>query len=67
MEDLTYAKRKLETYKAMYRIDYSQEINQENQMPAFFSAEMSFTFLDWAIIEKILDERDFDFSNIDEE
>jgi hypothetical protein len=57
----------LHSYKAMYKVDYSQEMNEKNEQPAFFSTEMSFTYLDWHIIDKILNERDFDFSNIDEE
>jgi hypothetical protein len=31
------------------------------------AAEMSFTFLDWQIVERIINERNFDLSNIDEE
>lgn len=47
-------------------MDFSQESRSEF-LPSFFAAQISFTYLDWFILERVLKERDFDLSNIDEE
>ena len=45
------------TYRRMFTVDYSQE--------DFFVCENSFCLLDWMITEKIINDKTFDFSDID--
>lgn len=63
---ISMAQKMLGMYKVLFKVDYSQK-DFDDVRPGFFATEMSFTFLDWLIIDKILEERDFDLSNIDEE
>ena len=41
-------------------------MSEDPDLPAFITTELSFTFLDYQIVEKILQDRNFDLSNIDE-
>ena len=45
------------TYEEMFSVDFS---NSES-----FSVSLSFTMLDWRILERIIDDREFDFGNVD--
>jgi len=56
----------LAQYSDLFTVDFSQESRSEF-LPSFFAAQISFTYLDWFILERVLKERDFDLSNIDEE
>ena len=42
----------------MFSVDFSQN--------DCFAVELSFTMLDWIIMERIIDDKTFDFSNVDE-
>ena len=52
-------------YSHLYSVDYSND-NLNADDPSFIGTQMSFTYLDMQIIEKVLLEREFDLSNIDE-
>jgi hypothetical protein len=52
-------------YAHLFSVDYSND-NLNEDDPSFIGAQMSFTYLDMQIIEKVLLEREFDLSNIDE-
>ena len=41
----------------MFSVDFTHDDS--------FGVNMSFTMLDWAILERIIKDRTFDFSNID--
>ena len=56
----------LSMYSDLFSVDFTEEDTNE-LVPAFFYAEMSFTFLDWLILERILLDADFDLSNLDPE
>ena len=45
------------SYESIFSVDYS---NDES-----FSVELSFTMLDWRILERIINDRAFDFANVD--
>ena len=45
------------TYEEMFSVDFS---NQES-----FSVSLSFTMLDWRILERIVEDREFDFGCVD--
>ena len=53
-------------YSNLFSIDFDAE-NDEKDAPSFMTAELSFTFLDFQIAERVLNERSFNLSNIDEQ
>ena len=46
------------TFEQMFSVDFSQN--------DCFAVELSFTMLDWIIMERIIKDKTFDFSNVDE-
>ena len=46
------------TYEMMFSVDFTQD--------DCFIVELSFTMLDWIIMERIIKDKTFDFSNVDE-
>jgi hypothetical protein len=46
-------------YEEVYDVEYSQ--------PDCFAIELSFTILDWTIMERIVDDKTYDFSNVEQE
>ena len=45
-------------YEQMFSVDYTRL--------ECFTVELSFTMLDWIIMERIIKDKTFDFSNVDE-
>ena len=46
------------TYNMMFSVDYDED--------EFFSLELSFTCIDWLIMERIISDKTFSFRNIDD-
>ena len=46
------------TYKNMFSVDYDET--------DFFSLELSFTCLDWMLMERIVEDKTYSFRNVDE-
>jgi hypothetical protein len=54
-------------YSHLFNIDYSLKTIDCEKSPEFLALELSFTYQDYQIIEKIINERRFDLKNIDTE
>jgi len=49
----------MELYEQLFNVDYSQHEEELDGRPAFFQSELSFSFLNWYITEKVLTDREF--------
>ena len=46
------------TYEQMFAVEFSNDDS--------FNVSLSFTMLDWRIMERIIEDKTFDFANVDE-
>ena len=53
-------------YAHLFSVDFNV-MSDDPDLPAFITTELSFTFVDFQIAEKILLDRNFDLHNIDEQ
>jgi len=53
-------------FSSLFSVDFDIS-SKRHDMPSFMCAEHSFTWLDYALVEKIINDPEFDLDNMDQE